>query len=123
MLRINPSAPWADAQRYQQLERVIHVAELLLPLRLGAYIPQIWRDVRETFPVCERTIRRDLFFLERLALVELEPCGRWRWVANELVSELWQQMAMVTSATRDAIEEPQPGPVSWVGAEVLAEVA
>lgn len=63
-----PSEP---KQRMRQLMRVLLVIELLAPLRKGATLSEIAKDVRDNFGAyCKRTIERDLESLELCGLVD-----------------------------------------------------
>lgn len=73
--------------RYQQLERVLCICELLMPLRYGATIDELAIDIRDTIGdnYHLRTIRRDLEFLDRFGVIEVVTgrpgSHRYRWIS------------------------------------------
>lgn len=87
---------------HNQLHRVLLVAELLAPLRVGATLDELSRDASSLsgVPVCERTIRRDCKILEGLGIVEHvhgngshHIRGRWRWCDQSMRSMILKKMA------------------------------
>ena len=70
----------ADGARLRTAERVLVLIGLLSPLRYGATYQDLLPDMAECgYPVCERTLKRDLAMLNRLGLAERIECKRWRW--------------------------------------------
>jgi DeoR/GlpR family transcriptional regulator of sugar metabolism len=78
------------------------IIELLAPLRRGATIEELTRDISDEFgPVADRTIRRDLESLELLGLVERrgpDPseirsrhANRWRWIRESIRAAIHRQ--------------------------------
>ena len=61
-------------RRYGQLERVHATAELLRQFSFGCRLSFINQEISERLGerICERTTRRDLEFLERLGLIDID---------------------------------------------------
>ncbi len=67
----------SGGSRYECLKRSLLVLDLILPLRSGATLQELHRDVCEDVgPVCARTIHRTLKALEEMGLVEKNG-SRW----------------------------------------------
>jgi hypothetical protein len=71
-IELAPKRKWREPnQRMRQLMRVLLVIQLLAPLRKGATLSEIAKDVRDDVGAyCERTIKRDLEALEMCGLVD-----------------------------------------------------
>lgn len=91
-------------QRLRQLRRVMLIIELLAPLRRGATVEELARDISEDLgPITTRTIRRDLESLEILGLVEkrrpdpaadrLTHAKRWHWVRDSIRAAIHRHAA------------------------------
>lgn len=70
------------AKRLRQLQRVLTIIELLVPLKDGATTGELAESLYEEFgKFCRRTVSRDLQTLQQLGLVEprdrREPRGHW----------------------------------------------
>lgn len=92
---------------YARVSRVLLIAELLAPLRQGATVAELLRDVVDLTgePCCERTIYRDLVFLESLRVVE-KACQRgqaprWRWVDGSIRAAIYERMAELRDRQQD----------------------
>ena len=74
--------------RQRQLARVLHLVDLLAPLRNGATLSELRHDLHDVVgvPVCERTVRRDLIVLQDLGMVSRRADGRWVWSNRRAVS-------------------------------------
>lgn len=74
----------SPANRMRQLQRVLVLISLISPLRYGASIAELHRDmVSEYDDMCERTVRRDLIALEQMGMVQKEFVDggvRWKWM-------------------------------------------
>ena len=103
---VSPQELFEDAERgyarYEQLARIMLVIELVAPLRYGVTVDELHPDICEEYGnVCPRTVRRDLAFLETLALVdrheEIAPSGqqrfRWIWRQGNFRAIVHQQVA------------------------------
>lgn len=89
-------------QRLRQLRRLLLVIELLAPLRRGATVAELQRDISEDIgPVCSRTIRRDLESLELLGLIERARPARWRWVAESIRAAIYHHTATALAECED----------------------
>lgn len=86
-------------KRLRQIRRTMLIIELLAPLRRGATVEELTRDISDDIgPVCKRTIQRDLESLEILGLVRksgpdtetdrLARAQRWHWVTSSIRSAI-----------------------------------
>lgn len=88
MIRIVPRKETRISDRAcEQFSRILAIIEFIAPLRRGATVDEISRDVSDFFgrKYCERTILRDMQALESLGLVEyfrFEDRSR-RWVFRD----------------------------------------
>lgn len=111
MIKRNYDCP---GKRLRQLERVLLIIELLSPLRYGATLGELTRDVGDALDAdyCERTIRRDLKALEEMGFVEVRRTGelrrgggwrtaRWQWMDQSFRSAIFSHVAAVRSEARD----------------------
>ena len=98
-------------RRYEQLSRVLTVAELLCPLRSGASIQDLHRDVCDLWGhIHERTVRRDCWFLESIGLIErldapsaISAHTQVRWLGGNIKARAVEEMTI-------AFGESQFGP-------------
>lgn len=92
---------------HMHLSRVLLIAELLCPLRRGATVGDLLHDVSEIMgtPCCERTIYRDLAFLESLGIAEKiserDHTPRWRWVDRSIRAAVCERMAAICGEHRE----------------------
>lgn len=95
-------------RRFRQFARIFLIVELLAPLRRGATLVELNSDVSDELGrYCERTIRRDLSFLESLGVVEA-VCGdgqvRYRWRDCSIRSVIAERMSsMVADCTSSEV--------------------
>ena len=97
--------PAADQGRYEQLSRIMLVIELIAPLKYGATTAMVHSDVcNEYGQVCERTVYRDLQFLESLGLLDRKR-GRFIWrdgnfrsIVQREVARSWRKAAAARQA-------------------------
>lgn len=69
-----------DCARLRTTERVLVLIGLLSPLRRGATVNDLMRDLADCgHAVCDRTIERDLQMLNRLRLADRIDRGLWQW--------------------------------------------
>lgn len=101
-----------SAGRYRQIERILLIVELLSPLRRGASASDLLQDVCEMTGVkyCERTIFRDLDFLQRIGLVDRYRRGNhtrgqsvFRWRGCQAKAIVAERMAEVFSERQDGL--------------------
>jgi hypothetical protein len=81
--------------RYSQFERLLLLVELLSPLRRGAKAGELFRDACDLLGrnLCEKTIQRDLAFLEQAGVVETDDGRRFRWNGASVRAVLLERMA------------------------------
>tara|TARA_A100001391_G_scaffold162280_1_gene121272 strand:- start:755 stop:1063 length:309 start_codon:yes stop_codon:yes gene_type:complete len=96
------------ARRLRQLQRVLLLIELLSPLRYGATVNELNREVADEIgDFSWRTIQRDLMALEILGLVEQRPSTlskaqgdtvKWVWTNNPQRGRVLQHAAELCAA-------------------------
>ncbi len=103
-----------EIQRLRQLQRTLVIIQILAPLRLGLTATELARAVRDDLGVYGlRTIRRDLFALEPVGLIErhkvevpgknrMYSCARWRWVDQTV------RGAILRHAAQSLYQGPEP---------------
>lgn len=96
-------SPGPRESRMMQFARVLMLAELLAPLRRGASIDVLAGDVCDMMGqrYCDRTIRRDLEFLESMGVVELDHRDDGpmiaRWIRGRIRSAVIEALANASS--------------------------
>lgn len=94
-----PAEPRFEESRLQQFARILTVAELVAPLRLGATFRDLAHDIGDVLgqSFCVRTIQRDCQLLESLGIVGIEQRRREpakvRWLAGSVRAAVVQRMA------------------------------
>ncbi len=96
------------ARRLRQLQRVLTIIELLVPLRNGATADELADELHEEFgKFCRRTISRDLQTLELLGLVESREPERGHWMraaVGESCKWVWIGKSPGANALADTAE-------------------
>lgn len=102
------------ANRRYGIMRILKLVEVLATRRHSLTLAALTEELQESFPVCERTIRRDVEALESLGLVDRVKAGGnvyWRWaddqmraVIHERNAELMQQRTQLSDPPREVFE-------------------
>lgn len=102
MIRIVPRKETRISDRAcEQFSRILTIIEFIAPLRRGATLAEIRRDVSDFFGrnYCERTITRDMQALESLGLVDYVLCEdrarRWIFRDNTVRASIIRAVASV----------------------------
>ena len=93
------------ARQYLQLERLFLVIELLAPLRSGATVDELQKDVSEILGkgYCARTIYRDLSALEMFGIVVSDARStRWRIRNGSVRTAIAREVAEMRSSIRES---------------------
>lgn len=93
----------AVSNRYQMVERVLLIVELLAPLRRGVTLNDLQSDLEQSVGrLSYRTVIRDCKFLTTLGLVEYSH-GRVRWLADGLRAAVLKQIAGHVAEVREEL--------------------
>lgn len=106
-------SPGPRESRMMQFARVLMVAELLAPLRRGATIDDLVNDVSDMMGqrYCDRTIRRDLEFLQSMGVVDLDHRDDGpmiaRWIRGRIRSAVIEAIANASSERMEGYANAQ----------------